>query len=205
MRLCACSTAATWRRAATWQIPSRAATWHIHSRAATWQIAVHTTFQFGDTAEFAWGKRSRLREKLMWHVDSDSYYARVGGVDKDPRPQARRPPSRAPPIPAPIRRRHSPIHRANPFRSKGPARAPHPRTPTAHSRTTQDRPSESSFKGFVLLDGDVSRVPADLHDWAEAAGSLKLEGYHEFVERTLGARGDVHKLSAGNPNRRRLQ
>lgn len=44
-------------------------------------------------------------------------------------------------------------------------------------------------------------MPADLHDWAEAAGSLKLEGYHEFVERTLGARGDVHKLSAGNPNR----
>ena len=69
VRLCACSTAATWRHAATW---------HIHSRAATWQIAVHTTFQFGDTAEFAWGKRSRLREKLLWKVDAPHYFAFEG-------------------------------------------------------------------------------------------------------------------------------
>ncbi|KAL1514707.1 hypothetical protein AB1Y20_003794 [Prymnesium parvum] len=41
-------------------------------------VAVHTTFQFGDTAEAAWGKRSRLREKLLWKVDDDAYYARAG-------------------------------------------------------------------------------------------------------------------------------
>ena len=41
-------------------------------------VAVHTTFQFGDTAEFAWGKRSRLREKLLWKVDSDDYFTRRG-------------------------------------------------------------------------------------------------------------------------------
>jgi hypothetical protein len=41
-------------------------------------VAVHTTFQFGDTAEFAWGKRSRLRERLMWTVDPDDYFAMEG-------------------------------------------------------------------------------------------------------------------------------
>lgn len=39
---------------------------------------VHTTFQFGDTAEFTWGKRSRLREKSLWAVDDDGYYRRQG-------------------------------------------------------------------------------------------------------------------------------
>ena len=41
-------------------------------------VAVHTTFQFGDTAEFAWGKRSRLREKLLWKVDAPHYFAFSG-------------------------------------------------------------------------------------------------------------------------------
>ena len=41
-------------------------------------VAVHTTFQFGDTAEFAWGKRSRLREKLLWKVDAPHYFAFTG-------------------------------------------------------------------------------------------------------------------------------
>jgi hypothetical protein len=41
-------------------------------------VAVHTTFQFGDTPEFTWGKRNRLRERLLWKVDEDSYYARQG-------------------------------------------------------------------------------------------------------------------------------
>ena len=36
--------------------------------------AVHTTFQFGDTAEFTWGKRSRLREARLWAVDDESYF-----------------------------------------------------------------------------------------------------------------------------------
>ena len=44
-------------------------------------VAVHTTFQFGDTAEFAWGKRSRLRERLLWKVDKDDYFTRSGGGD----------------------------------------------------------------------------------------------------------------------------
>ena len=39
---------------------------------------VHTTFQFGDTAEFTWGKRSRLRERRLWAVDEPSYFTRVG-------------------------------------------------------------------------------------------------------------------------------
>jgi len=41
-------------------------------------VAVHTTFQFGDTAEFAWGKRERLRERQLWAVDSDDYFAMEG-------------------------------------------------------------------------------------------------------------------------------
>ena len=41
-------------------------------------VAVHTTFQFGDTAEFAWGKRSRLRERLLWKVDQPHYFAFEG-------------------------------------------------------------------------------------------------------------------------------
>lgn len=49
-------------------------------------VAVHTTFQFCDTAEFAWGKRSRLRERLMWLVDPDTYYERVGPAS-EPKPE----------------------------------------------------------------------------------------------------------------------
>ena len=41
-------------------------------------VSVHTTFQFGDTPEFTWGKRNRLREKQLWLVDDDSYYQRRG-------------------------------------------------------------------------------------------------------------------------------
>ena len=41
-------------------------------------VSVHTTFQFGDTPEFTWGKRNRLREKRLWLVDDDSYYKREG-------------------------------------------------------------------------------------------------------------------------------
>ena len=45
-------------------------------------VSVHTTFQFGDTPEFTWGKRNRLREKLLWLVDDDTYYTRQGpGTD----------------------------------------------------------------------------------------------------------------------------
>ena len=35
----------------------------LQERNGFMPACVHTTFQFGDTAEFTWGKRSRLREK----------------------------------------------------------------------------------------------------------------------------------------------
>ena len=41
-------------------------------------VSVHTTFQFGDTPEFTWGKRNRLREKRLWLVDDETYYQRKG-------------------------------------------------------------------------------------------------------------------------------
>ena len=50
----------------------------LHDIVGVPPVCVHTTFQFGDTAEFTWGKRSRLREKQMWRVDDDGYYRRQG-------------------------------------------------------------------------------------------------------------------------------
>ena len=50
----------------------------LQDRRGFTPISVHTTFQFGDTPEFTWGKRNRLREKRLWLVDDDSYYQRRG-------------------------------------------------------------------------------------------------------------------------------
>ena len=50
----------------------------LQERLGFLPVCVHTTFQFGDTAEFTWGKRSRLREKNLWAVDDDGYYSRKG-------------------------------------------------------------------------------------------------------------------------------
>ena len=50
----------------------------LQERNGFMPACVHTTFQFGDTAEFTWGKRSRLREKGLWAVDDDGYYRRQG-------------------------------------------------------------------------------------------------------------------------------
>mgnify|MGYP003684246843 CR=1 FL=1 len=50
----------------------------LQERQGVPPISVHTTFQFGDTPEFTWGKRNRLREKKLWMVDSDSYFSRKG-------------------------------------------------------------------------------------------------------------------------------
>ena len=50
----------------------------LQERMGFLPVCVHTTFQFGDTAEFTWGKRSRLREKQLWRVDDDGYYRRQG-------------------------------------------------------------------------------------------------------------------------------
>ena len=54
----------------------------LQDRRGFTPVSVHTTFQFGDTPEFTWGKRNRLRERRLWLVDDDSYYARKGpGTD----------------------------------------------------------------------------------------------------------------------------
>ena len=50
----------------------------LQERLGYTPISVHTTFQFGDTPEFTWGKRNRLREKRLWLVDDDAYYKRQG-------------------------------------------------------------------------------------------------------------------------------
>ena len=50
----------------------------LQERMGFLPVCVHTTFQFGDTAEFTWGKRSRLREKRLWAVDDESYFRRRG-------------------------------------------------------------------------------------------------------------------------------
>jgi len=50
----------------------------LQQRLGFTPVAVHTTFQFGDTPEFTWGKRNRLRERMLWTVDKPSYYTREG-------------------------------------------------------------------------------------------------------------------------------
>ena len=37
-------------------------------------ITVHFTFQFGDTKEYPYGKRQRMREARVWQVDPPSYF-----------------------------------------------------------------------------------------------------------------------------------
>ncbi|KAK3239054.1 hypothetical protein CYMTET_50993 [Cymbomonas tetramitiformis] len=37
-------------------------------------IAVHLTYQFGDTADYVYGKRQRLRELGMWLMEEDKYF-----------------------------------------------------------------------------------------------------------------------------------
>ena len=54
----------------------------LQDRLGFTPVSVHTTFQFGDTPEFTWGKRNRLRERRLWLVDEESYYDRRGpGTD----------------------------------------------------------------------------------------------------------------------------
>ncbi len=38
-------------------------------------ISVHMTYQFGEGAKYAYGKRQRLREAGLWLVDDDAYYS----------------------------------------------------------------------------------------------------------------------------------
>jgi len=37
-------------------------------------IAVHLTYQFGDTADYVYGKRQRLREHGLWLMEEESYF-----------------------------------------------------------------------------------------------------------------------------------
>ena len=115
-------------------------------------VCVHTTFQFGDTAEFTWGKRSRLREKRMWKVDDDGYYRRQGAGT---------------------------------------------------------HPAEATYEGFLQLSGE-------LYDWSQLHGkpfsrleseaSVKIEGYQDFVAKSLAARHHdvINSMPERNPNRHLL-
>ena len=62
---------------------SRAVTPSSRSRCSSaWALrpSPYTTFQFGDTPEFTWGKRNRLRERHLWLVEDDAYYRRDGAT-----------------------------------------------------------------------------------------------------------------------------
>ena len=37
-------------------------------------VAIHATFTFGDTPEYAFGKRERFREKALWDIEHSEYY-----------------------------------------------------------------------------------------------------------------------------------
>ena len=48
---------------------------HAHTlRGAPPPLAVHMTYQFAEGSKFAHGKRQRLRQAGLWHVDDDAYY-----------------------------------------------------------------------------------------------------------------------------------
>jgi hypothetical protein len=37
-------------------------------------FSVHLTYQYGDTGQYAYGKRERMRQAGIWHSDPESYY-----------------------------------------------------------------------------------------------------------------------------------
>jgi arabinosyltransferase len=37
-------------------------------------ICVHTTYQYGDATNYAYGKRQRLRDELLWAMDGPEYF-----------------------------------------------------------------------------------------------------------------------------------
>ena len=37
-------------------------------------VALHATYQFGDSPEYSFGKRERLRRAGLWLVDDENYY-----------------------------------------------------------------------------------------------------------------------------------
>lgn len=131
-------------------------------------VAVHTTFQFCDTAEFAWGKRSRLRERLLWLVDPDSYYERVGPASE--------------PQPEPTELEYSGFLHLD-------GALPDPPTcemPLADSPRT-------CCAGALL---DMSSWPRP-YMRSEASAAIKVEGSRSFIDETLARKSDVHTMRDG--------
>lgn len=46
----------------------------LHEIVRVPPIAVHTTYQYGDSAVYAYGKRQRLRDEKLWFMDPPEYY-----------------------------------------------------------------------------------------------------------------------------------
>lgn len=45
-----------------------------YSRPEEEPYAVHLTFQYGDAADYGYGKRQRLRQEYLWRPDTDEYF-----------------------------------------------------------------------------------------------------------------------------------
>jgi hypothetical protein len=48
---------------------------HIYHPEDGAPYAVHTTYQYGDSKEYAYGKRQRLRQHGLWFVEDDEYWS----------------------------------------------------------------------------------------------------------------------------------
>ena len=132
-------------------------------------VAVHTTFQFCDTAEFAWGKRSRLRERLLWLVDPDSYYERVGPAS-EPQPE-----------PTELEEYSGFLHLDGAL----------PDPPTCEMPLA-DSP-RTCCAGALL---DMSSWPRP-YMRSEASAAIKVEGSRSFIDETLARKSDVHTMRDG--------
>jgi len=49
----------------------------LHNKYGVEPVALHATYQFGDNAEYSYGKRERLRSAGLWLVDDDEYYTKA--------------------------------------------------------------------------------------------------------------------------------
>ena len=47
---------------------------HVHHPEDGAPYSVHTTYQYGDSHEYAYGKRQRLRQHGLWFVDENAYW-----------------------------------------------------------------------------------------------------------------------------------
>ena len=47
---------------------------HVHHPEEGAPYSVHTTYQYGDSHEYAYGKRQRLRQHGLWFVDENAYW-----------------------------------------------------------------------------------------------------------------------------------